>query len=42
MRQAASCGELRSLTQAGRRPGRQVLKRIDMLITGSPSAFASA
>jgi hypothetical protein len=42
MRQAACYGALLSLTGAGRSPGCRVPKQIDMLITGSKSAFASA
>jgi hypothetical protein len=41
MRQTAFCGELPSLMQAGRGPGCHVPKRIDMLITGNLTAFAS-
>ena len=42
MRQAAFYGELLSLTEAGRSPVCRVPKQIDMLISGSMSAFASA
>jgi len=42
MRQAAFCGELLSPTEAGRSPVCRVPKQIDMLISGSMSAFASA
>ena len=42
MRRAAFCRELPSLMEAGRDPGCRLLKQIDMLITGSLTAFASA
>jgi hypothetical protein len=42
MRQAVFCRRLPSLMEAERGPGCHMLKQVDMLITRSPTAFASA